>query len=49
MTYSTTPTLLVIPIQDRDHDSRSGSDVDLVPIELVDIDVTKLDTKSQFC
>ena len=49
MTYSTTPTLVVVPIQDRNHDSRSGSDVDRVPLEIVGIEVTKIDTKSQFC
>lgn len=48
MTYWATPALIAILIQDRHHESLAGGLVDLVPVEILVIDDTKVVTKSQF-
>lgn len=48
MTYRTAPTLVAVLIQDRHHESRSGSHINLVPLDTIVIDDTKIVTKCQF-
>jgi len=40
---STTPTLLIIPIHDRDHDGQSGGEADMGQVDTVRIGVTEIE------